>query len=623
MDNWYSVALVSFVAGILLSAVGLFGSLYAYDASAICTLAGVTLLALGGFFSFPQSRRFERTLQRYFKRYDDAKTEKLEEIKDAHWKLEDRATYYRDLLDAQQDFVVRRSLDGRLMFANKAFCDAFQVRSGDVIGSPFDPPVHLSEPLPTITPSVRRTIELLTTRKGKRWIAWDLRDVKGDDGELEVQSVGRDVTLEREIESELKTARDQAEMASRAKSRFLAAMSHEIRTPMNGVLGMISFMRDTHLDSEQRTCVRIVEDSAHALLRLIDDILDFSKIEAGHLDIANEVFSIKGCISEAMRLLAPEAAAKRLSFTSTIVGAVPNWVRGDEMRVRQIVLNLLANAVKFTDEGGVALRLSISEVPGGDSRSMKIAIEVKDTGVGFSPEMAQKLFNDFEQGEVETRRHPGGTGLGLAISRRLARAMGGDVIASGVPDCGATFTTYLMASFVDEKDAPAGDVQADKGIEVAAVKTLRRLPTQFTVLAAEDNRINALLIRKIIERIGGKVTIVDDGRAAIAAVWQTVKHQTPGFDLILMDVLMPKVDGITAAATIKKFFSDPKHQGLVCPPIIALTANAFPEDRLRCLEAGMDDYLAKPFEAQDLQEILLRWVPSEAESAPPQQKAGR
>ena len=250
--------------------------------------------------------------------------DKLEEFKDAHWELTDRASHYRQLLDAQQDFIVRRSENGHLVFANASFCEAFDVRREDVLGSMFQPPVITTEPQAKPSSQHRRFVELLRTRKGKRWIAWDGSKVRNDLGETEIQSVGRDITLERAAEEGLKEARDQANSASRAKSRFLASMSHEIRTPMTGILGMISLMRDTRLDDEQRTYVRAVEDSARALLVLINDILDFSKIEAGKLDIFKEPFSLRACLAQVMQLVAPEAAAKRLSLTSTIAADVPD-----------------------------------------------------------------------------------------------------------------------------------------------------------------------------------------------------------------------------------------------------------------------------------------------------------
>ena len=253
--------------------------------------------------------------------------DKLEEFKDAHWELTDRASHYRQLLDAQQDFIVRRSENGHLVFANASFCEAFDVRREDVLGSMFQPPVITTEPQAKPSSQHRRFVELLRTRKGKRWIAWDGSKVRNDLGETEIQSVGRDITLERAAEEGLKEARDQANSASRAKSRFLASMSHEIRTPMTGILGMISLMRDTRLDDEQRTYVRAVEDSARALLVLINDILDFSKIEAGKLDIFKEPFSLRACLAQVMQLVAPEAAAKRLSLTSTIAAMRCAFVR--------------------------------------------------------------------------------------------------------------------------------------------------------------------------------------------------------------------------------------------------------------------------------------------------------
>ncbi|HVX36580.1 MAG TPA: ATP-binding protein [Hyphomicrobium sp.] len=599
----------------------------AFDFGTLSVVAGILLLALGSLLGLTLTERRELAASRAQDVAQDVNYARdavgLEHVKDEHWKLADRASYYRDLLDVQRDFVIRRSTDGRLVFANRAFCDAFGVCSEDLVGSTFEPPVLLADELPEGSACCRRIVQLLRTKKGKRWIAWDVQEIKSEAGKAELQSVGRDVTVERAIERELKEARNQAEAASRAKSRFLASMSHEIRTPMNGILGMISLMRDTQLDAEQRTCARIVEDSARALLNLIDDILDFSKIEAGKLDLASKVFSLKGCVAQAMQLLGPGAAAKRLSFTSTVTNDVPEWVRGDEMRVRQIVLNLLSNAVKFTEDGGIGVCLSVTNEQDSADGQCAIAIKVTDTGVGVPPEFMARLFDEFEQGDTTTCRYPGGTGLGLAISKRLARAMGGDIYVDANSGQGASFTVVLRFDVAEcpEFHSPIAVAprlpfvcDANLALDLAAVCNVRG---GFNVLIAEDNPINALLARKIVARAGGSSTIVGDGRLAIAAVWETLQRREAAFDLILMDVLMPGVDGIMAAKSIKELFNERKNSGFVCPPIVALTANAFAEDRERCYTAGMDDYLAKPFEAHQLHDVLLRWMPQRVENASP------
>ncbi len=600
---------VAMVAGLLLSVAGiiLYSTKFAYGE--VAALIGTALLGASAFYGFALSRRPELATARLHRRDE---THKLEEIKDAHWQLSDTAIRYRQLVDAQRDFVVRRSPDGRLVFANLAFLDAFDVRGEDVFGSVYFPPVLRTEPLVQSSTTGRRSLELIRTHKGKRWIAWDENEVRNDDGEIEIQSVGRDVTVEREIEEKLRDARDQAEAANRKKSRFLAAMSHEIRTPMNGILGMISLLRDTRLDPEQRTYARVVEDSARALLVLLDTILDFSKIEAGKLDLASEVFSLRNCIAQRMQLMGPDAAAKRLSFRFTISDTVPEWVRGDEMRLRQIILNLLSNAIKFTDAGGVTLRTELAPDKATPPGAVRIAIEVSDSGIGFSPDTARRLFDEFEQGDTAMSRHPGGAGLGLAISKKLAHAMSGEIVASGGLQKGAVFTAFLE---LHSAEAPAKAPAERPPLSDSAPRHPSR--RQFSVLVAEDNRINALLASKIIERAGGKATVVEDGRSAIAAIWETIERKRSAFDLILMDVLMPEIDGLTATKSIKALFAERKDLGLSCPPIVALTANAFPEDRERCRAAGMDDYLAKPFDARDLHALLLRWTAFEADAASP------
>jgi PAS domain S-box-containing protein len=619
------LARVIALAGLVFAVFGLALKQPGFDLGTLGISAGVLLLLLAAFRRLPKIE----TVNALFK-FRGAGPQRvdagLEDIKDAHWALADNAARYRELLDAQRELIVQRTTDGRIVFANRAFCEAFGVQCDAILGTKFEPLVVREDVAEDSSSPGRRVVQLLQTGSARRWISWDVRKMESGAGAVEIQSVGRDVSLERAIEAELREARDMAEAGNRAKSRFLAAMSHEIRTPMTGILGMISLLRDTPLDADQRTSTRIVEDSARALLVLIDDILDFSKVEAGKLELTHRVFSLKACIAQAMQLLAPGAAAKQLSFTSTVTSDVPEWVRGDEVRVRQIVLNLVSNAVKFTDKGGVAVCVSMADSSPVADGTCKIAVKVIDTGIGVPAEFAPRLFGEFEQCDNATTSQVTGAGLGLAISKRLAQAMGGDIVADTNPGEGTSFTAILC---FDVAENPGVQSPADRSAATVRLPALRaseavytservnRVAEGFNVLIAEDNPINALLARKIVTRAGGTATIVEDGRLAIAAVWDTLQHRKAAFDLILMDVLMPGIDGLAAAKSIKDLFRDRRHPGLVCPPIIALTAHAFAEDRERCYAAGLDDYLAKPFEADQLQDVLLRWAPPRIETAPP------
>ncbi|MBS0249733.1 MAG: response regulator [Proteobacteria bacterium] len=611
---WRTRACVAAIAivGVLLLVLGLVSSAVTFDSGLTAAVVGFTMLTAAAFLSFALSAKLRRQKMPVTPHHPMRVDEDIEDLKDADWRLSDKAVRYRQLLDSQRDFIVRRAKDGRLVFANTAFLEAFGVRSEDILGSRFRPHILRSEATVGMSTTSLRTIELLPTQRGKRWIAWDEMEVLTTDGAVEIQSVGRDITVEREIEERLRGARDRAETANREKSRFLAAMSHEIRTPMNGIIGMISLLRDTELDPEQRTYARVAEDSARALLGLIDGILDLSKIEAGKFELANEIFSLRNCMTQMMQLMAPEAATKQLTLNLAISDAVPEWVRGDEIRLRQIVLNLLSNAIKFTDIGGVSVGISIANDPSSNPNAVRVAIEVADSGIGFSPAAARRLFDEFEQDTNAMNRNPAGTGLGLAISKRIAQAMSGDIIASTGPDNGAVFTARVELHAAGAPSGTAGPLVPD------AETAFRRTPCPpFRVLVAEDNQINALLACKIIERAGGTATVVEDGRSAITAMWEVLERKRPAFDLVLMDVLMPEIDGIMATKSIKALYRERKDPRLPCPPIIALTANAFAEDRDRCYAAGMDDYLAKPFDARNLHDLLLRWVPRPLRAAPP------
>ena len=617
----HAIGAVLGIAGIGLGLAGLMRLPYAASAAHALILAGLLLAAASLLMLI---RRGSVGSKFVVRRTDRAGPSDLEQLQDVQWQIADNDARYRHLLDSQDDLIVRRDANRRLVFVNRAFCKAFGVMTPGVLSQRFEPAVVLAEPVrgsAIDAPACRRRrLELLETGRGERWISWEDQHVTAVDGSIEVQSIGRDVTDERAVEAELREARDQAQAANRAKSRFLAAMSHEIRTPMNGILGMAGLLHETKLSDEQESYIRAVDQSARALLALIDEILDFSKIEAGKLQLAADTFFVHACVTSAVELLAPRASEKGLELKLSIAPEVPHRVVGDEARVRQVILNLLSNAVKFTDHGSVEVAVT---APGAEQSLLgmtRLYIAVKDTGIGLTPATMKLLFDEFEQAETPTSRRAGGTGLGLAISKRLVRAMGGDITAQGSPGAGSTFTAVIqLATSADGVPcaAPAAGDEPDAAERLRQLGEALRSQTELTqmprakarVLIAEDNDINSLLARRITEQAGCDPIVVSNGRAAVAAVARSLDGHDVPFDLILMDVFMPQLDGLEATKAILQLFAAEDRKHLRAPPIIALTANAFPEDRAVCLAAGMADYLPKPFEARHLHQLLARYVP--------------
>jgi two-component system, sensor histidine kinase len=402
------------------------------------------------------------------------------------------------------------------------------------------------------------------------------------------------------IESRLRHANIAAEQASRAKSQFLANMSHEIRTPMNGVFGMTDLLLQTPLSQRQSQIIGTIQQSTTALLTIINDILDLSRIEAGRVELEQKPFHLRGCVEGALALFVEEARRKKLALNLTIDRTCPEWLLGDATRLRQVCVNLLSNALKFTHQGAVSLHVDPIE-DNGERASLKFTL--RDTGIGIDPNVQQRLFHPFAQADGSITRRFGGTGLGLSISRSLIEMMGGTVALDSAPGAGTTITFTVSLERVKAPavaESSAASLTAwFAGPDQSGPVVRRRFGGR--VLVAEDNPVNQEVTRELVGALGCAVVCVENGEEALVAL------ANEQFDLVLMDCQMPVMDGLTATRQIRSMEASAGR-----PPIkiVAVTANAFAEDRQACLDAGMDGYLSKPFTGAQLDETLQRWLPS-------------
>jgi PAS domain S-box-containing protein len=656
-------------------------------------------------------------------------------------RLHESEIRYKGLVDAQGDAIFRRAPDSRLTYANDSFFKLFGLNAQTALGRPFAPELHPDSRAPFFASFARlengkaaeRYDQHIRTIYGYRWIAWEDYAVRDASGRLiEVQSVGRDITERKALEDALTEARDRAEAASRAKSGFLATMSHEIRTPMNGVLGMARLLLETGLQPEQKSYAAAIQQSGEALLTLIEDILDFSKIESGTLTLDEDEVEPRQIVEGVVELLGPRAHAKGVELVCVVAPDAPEIIRADGLRLRQVLTNLVGNAVKFTDKGGVRVDLRVEQ----NRERNYLRFEVRDTGVGVPTEMRVEIFDEFVQADSTHARRFGGSGLGLAISKRLVDAMegaigvdpapgggsvfwftvpaivvqdaqtddrlagikvaivsrnsvlregliaqiqatGGEVVPLGLPSVETSpakraDVVLIDAGTANEPDLPAwpdaslrsiillapgargklGELKAmgfsgylvkpvrqpslaqrilmnenqitemtpSKLPPPIAAKQVRLIPAAqagdilpedaalgLKILLAEDNPINAMLIRELLRRRGHRVSEVESGLDAVKAM------QENRFDLVLTDIHMPGCDGIEAARRVR---ADEKTSGRARTPIVALTADALETGKRACQEAGMDGFLTKPVDPVELDSVLGELFPNSEGTRP-------
>ncbi|TAN47814.1 MAG: PAS domain-containing sensor histidine kinase [Methylococcaceae bacterium] len=498
------------------------------------------------------------------------------------------------IIEAEPECVKLLAADGTVLEMNRAGLNMLEADSSDrIVGRRFQG---------FIVPEYRRAFMALTQRvfegasgnlefeiqgcKGsRRWLDTHAVPLRNPHGHITaLLAVTRDISGHKQAKEELLRAKEAAEQAALAKANFLANMSHEIRTPMNAILGLSELGVDEPSPLVVKDYLDKIHRAAGNLLGIIDDILDFSKFDAGKLVLEQAPFDLDHVLAEVRQLLSLKADAKGLALSFSVADDVPRRLLGDALRLRQILTNLLSNAVKFTDTGHASVAI---QRLAGAATEVLLQVSVTDSGIGMTAEQTAALFQPFSQADSSTTRKYGGTGLGLVITRQLVQAMGGDITCRSAPGTGSTFT-FTVRLLPDTRPAAGTVAVADCTVPVGA-----------RILLAEDNPVNQLVAETLLKKLGMRVTLAVDGAEAV----RLLRLAPDGYDLVLMDIQMPNLDGHEATHAIRA------ELGLSELPIIAMTAHVMEEERERCRSSGMNDHIAKPIPKQALLQVLSKWLP--------------
>jgi PAS domain S-box-containing protein len=505
----------------------------------------------------------------------------------AEQKLQESIERYTSLKKYNHDAIVSFGLDGNIINGNQMVEQLTGFKIPELIGTSISNLI-----------GERHLKMILSAAEDYTAVEQDIHDIKHKDGRvvdvlatiapiiIHNKNVGFYIIVKDMREQKrLIIEKEAAEKTNNAKSDFLAMMSHEIRTPMNGVIGITDLLFETTLDAEQMEYVHIIKKSGNSLLTIINDILDFSKIESGKEDLTSEPFNLRAALTETLNIILPKALEKNLDMTTSVGPKVPNMVLGDVTKLRQVLLNLLSNAIKFTPNGAISISVQHAAQ---DRETVSLQFEIKDTGVGIPEEKVVHLFEPFYQVDNFMTRQTEGTGLGLAICKKLVQLMGGDIWYEPRTDQpGSMFVFTVNFRLTDHHESQAQDsLTVQDGLS----------PNSLKILIAEDNEVNQIVIKRMIEKLGYSATIVQNGKEAVEAV-----ERYP-YSIIFMDVQMPLMDGLEATAIIKQSSSSQQ-----IPYIVAITAHAIKGDREKYLAAGMDEYLSKPISIEAVSDIIEKF----------------